>query len=319
MVAFFQSVLAIAQPSERARSVGVLMGIAESDPDAPRRVIALRQGLQELGWTEGKNLRIFYRWTAEPELVPVLAKELVAQQPDVIVASSSFVLAMLLRETRTAPIVFVTAADPVGDGFVTSLARPGGNAAGYTNNLASMGGKWLELLREIAPGVTRVGVMFNRTTAPGGGTYFLEPTERAAKLAGVHSFAAPLSDPVDVESVFSSLASEPGGGLIVMPDNFTTIHRRLITAKATEYHIPVIYPFRYFAVDGGLLSYGADLIDLYRRTGSLIDRILKGAKPAELPIQSPAKFELVINLNTARQLGVTVNKLMLGRADEVIE
>jgi putative ABC transport system substrate-binding protein len=202
---------------------------------------------------------------------------------------------------------------------VPSLARPGGNATGFTNNLASMGGKWLELLREIAPGVTRVGVMFNRTTAPSSGTYFLGPTERAAKLAGVQSLAMPLSDPADIESVFSSLASEPGGGLIVIPDNYTTIHRRLITAKATEYHIPAIYPFRYFAVEGGLLSYGADLIDLYRRTGSLIDRILKGAKPAELPIQSPAKFELVINLNTARKLGLTVNKLMLGRADEVIE
>jgi putative ABC transport system substrate-binding protein len=295
------------------------MGIAESDPEGPRRVIALRQGLQELGWTEGKNLRIFYRWTADPELVPVLAKDVVAQQPDIMVASSSLVLATLLRETRTTPIIFVTASDPVGDGFVPSLARPGGNATGFTNNLASMGGKWLELLRELAPGVTRVGIMFNRTTAPSSGTYFLEPTERAAKLAGVHSFATPLSDSTDVESVFSSIASEPGGGLMVIPDNYTTIHRQLITAKAIQYQIPAIYPFRYFAVEGGLLSYGADLIDLYRRTGSLIDRILKGAKPAELPIQSPARFELVINLNTARKLGVTVNKLMLGRADEVIE
>src|SRR4051794_33819880 len=254
MVAFFQPVLALAQPSERARSVGVLMGIAESDPDAPRRVIALRQGLQELGWTEGKNLRIFYRWTADPQLVPVLAKEVVAQQPDIVVASSSLVLATLLRETRTTPIIFVTASDPVGDGFVPSLARPGGNATGFTNNLASMGGKWLELLREIAPGVTRVGIMFNRTTAPSSGTYFLEPTERAAKMAGVQSLAMPLRDPADVESIFSSLAGVPGAGLIVIPDNYTTIHRRLITAKATQYHIPTIYPFRYFAVEGGLLS-----------------------------------------------------------------
>src|SRR3954468_4757246 len=159
-VAVLQSVLALAQPSERVRTVGVLIGIAESDPDAPRRIIALRQGLQELGWNEGANVRVFYRWTADLDLIPLLAKEVVAQQPDVIVASSSVVLAMLLRETRTTPIIFVTAADPLGDGFVPSLARPGGNATGFTNNLASMGGKWLELLREIAPHVTRVGVMF---------------------------------------------------------------------------------------------------------------------------------------------------------------
>jgi len=318
-MAVFQPVLALGQPSERVRSVGVLIGIAENDPDAPRRVIALRQGLQELGWIEGQNIRIVYRWTAEPDLIGVFAKELVAQQPDVLIASSSLVVAALLQETRTAPVVFVTAADPVGDGFVASLARPGGNATGFTNNLASMGGKWLELLKEIAPGVTRVAVMFNRRTAPGSGTYFLAPIEAAANLVAVRSLASPVSDPAQIESAFASLATEPGGGLIVMPDNFTTIHRGLIIAKASQYQVPGIYPSRYFAAEGGLMSYGADLIDSYQRTASYIDRILKGAQPAELPVQSPAKVELIINLKTARKLGLPENRLLLARADEVIE
>jgi len=318
-MAVFQPVLALAQPSERVRSIGVLIGIAENDPDAPHRVIALRQGLQELGWIEGQNIRIVYRWTAEPDLIGVFAKELVAQQPDVLIASSSLVVAALLQETRTAPVVFVTAADPVGDGFVASLARPGGNATGFTNNLASMGGKWLELLKEIAPGVTRVAVMFNRRTAPGSGTYFLAPIEAAANLVAVRSLASPVSDPAQIESAFASLATEPGGGLIVMPDNFTTTERKLIIAKASQYQIPGIYPSRYFAAEGGLMSYGADLIDSYQRTASYIDRILKGAQPAELPVQSPAKVELIINLKTARKLGLPENRLLLARADEVIE
>ena len=244
---------------------------------------------------------------------------MVVRQPDVIVASSSVVVAALLRETRTIPIVFVVAADPVGDGFVASLAWPGANATGFTNALASVGGKWLELLKEIAPTVTRVAVMFNQKTAPNGGAYFLAPIEAAANQAAIKSQAVAVSGPADIEGAFASLASEPGGGLIVMPDNFTTIHRRLILAQAAQYRIPAIYPFRYFAPEGGLMSYGADLIDLYWRSPSYVDRLLKGAKPAELPVQRPARVELIINLNTARKLGLAVHRLLLARADEVIE
>ena len=236
-----------------------------------------------------------------------------------LIASSSVVTAALLRETRSVPIVFATASDPVGDGLVASLARPGGNATGFTNSLDTMGGKWLELLKEIAPDVTRVAVMFNRKTAPRGGDYYLAPIESIANAAAVKTLATPVSDPTQIEDVFASLASKPGGAMIVMPDSFTTNNRKLIVEFAAKYRIPTIYPFRHFALEGGLMAYGADLIELYRRTPTYVDRILKGGKPADLPVQPPPKFELVINLNTARSLGLTAHRLLLARADEVIE
>jgi putative tryptophan/tyrosine transport system substrate-binding protein len=309
----------LGQQFEPLRNIGVLMGLAESDPEVPPRIAVFQQALQQLGWAEGRNIRIHYRWDVEPDRMRTVAKELVTLQPDVIVASSSLVVDALLRETRTTPIVFVTAADPVGDGFVTSLAQPIGNATGFTNNLSSIGGKWLELLKEIAPDIAHVAVLFNPETAPSGGSYFLPPLQAAAVSLAVRLNAAPARDPAEIEGILAALGREVGGGLVVMPDNFTSVHRGLIVSLATRYRVPAIYPSRYFATAGGLVSYGADLLDLYRRVASYVDRILKGARPADLPVQSPGKIELVINLKIAKALGLTVPRLMLARADEVIE
>jgi putative ABC transport system substrate-binding protein len=312
-------VAAFAQQIEQIRHVGVLIGLMESDPQAQDRVAAFQQGLDGLGWVERRNIQITYHWATEDQRIRSSAKELVGLRPDVIVASSSAIASALLRETRTMPIVFVTASDPIGDGFVTTLARPGGNATGFTNSIASMGGKWLELIKEVAPGVTWVAIMFNRDTAPTGGAYFLEGIDAAAASVGLRPLATPVREPTQIESVFRDIAREPGGSLIVMPDHFTTVHRSLIIAQATRYRLPAVYPFRYFATEGGLMSYGADLNDLYRRTATYVDRILRGTKPAELPVQAPAKFDLVINLRAARELGLTVSRILRARADEVIE
>jgi putative ABC transport system substrate-binding protein len=311
--------VAFAQQPDQVRSVGMLIGLAEGDPDVPRRIAVFQQELHELGWIENRNIKLTYRLASNPEQMRAFAKELIAAQPDVVVASSSVVVAILLRETRTIPIVFVSAADPVGDGFVASLARPGGNATGFTNNLASMGGKWLELLIEVAPGTARVAVMFNSETAPGKGAFFLRPIEAAAALRSTATHAMPVRDDAEIANAIAAFGRNPGGALIVMPDNFTSVHRAQIIASAAQHRVPAIYPFRYFTTGGGLMSYGADLVDLYRRTPAYVDRILRGAKPADLPVQAPAKVELVINLKAARSFGLTVPRIMLARADEVIE
>jgi ABC-type uncharacterized transport system substrate-binding protein len=311
--------MAIAQQSERMRVIGVLVGVAEDDSEIPHRIAGFQQGLRELGWNEGRNIRIHYRWAAEIDRMQTFAQELSALQPDVLVASSTAVVRALLRETRTTPIVFVAAADPVGDGFVASLARPGGNATGFTNSQSSMGGKWVELLKEIARDITHVAVMFNPDAAPSGGSYFLPSLHTAAASLAVRSLATPVRNPAEIESALASLGREPGGGVVVMPDNFTSVHRGLIVALAARYRVPAIYPFRYFATDRGLMSYGADLIDLYRRIPSYIDRILKGAKPSDLPVQAPAQIQLVINLTVAKSLDLTVPRILLARADKVIE
>ncbi len=309
----------LGQSLESVRNIGVLMGLAESDPEVAPRVAIFKQALQELGWTEGSNVRIHYRWAVDADRMRTVAKELVALQPGVIVASSGFVVDALLRETRTTPIVFVSAADPVGDGFVTSLGRPGGNATGFANNLASIGGKWIELLKEIAPATINIAVMFDPETAAGGGSFFLRPLEAVAPILAVTLNPTPVRDPGQIESVLAGLGREPGGGLVVMPDNFTFVHRAFIVELAARHRVPAIYPSRNFATGGGLISYGADLPELYRRVASYVDRILKGAKPADLPVQSPDKIELVINLSVARALGLTVPRIMLARAHEVIE
>ena len=311
--------MVLGQPLGSVRIVAVLMGLAENDPEVSPRVAILKQALQELGWTEGSNIRIHYRWAVDADRMRAAAKELIALQPDVIVASSSFAVDALLRETRVTPIVFVSAADPVGDGFVTSLGRPGGNATGFANNLASIGGKWMELLKEIAPATINIAVMFDPETAAGGGSFFLGPLEAVAPILAVTLTPTPVRDPGQIESVLAGLGREPGGGLVVMPDNFTSIHRALIVELAARHRVPAIYPSRNFSTGGGLMSYGADLLDLYRRVPSYVDRILKGAKPADLPVQSADKIELVINLNAAKTLGLTVPRIMLARADEVIE
>jgi putative ABC transport system substrate-binding protein len=309
-----------AQQSERMRRIGVLMGaFAESDREGQTFVAAFREGLQKSGWTEGRNIRIDTRWVAgETEGMQRLAKELVALQPDLIVSANTPTTAALLQQTRTIPIIFVNVADPVGSGFVASLSRPGGNITGFITMEPTMGGKWLELLKEIAPPVTRVALLFNPATA----TYFdiyLKPFKAAALSFGVEAIAAPVHDSSDIESVLAAQVREPNGGLIVVPDVFLIAHRETITSLAARYRLPAVYPFRMFTDVGGLLSYGNELIDNYRRTASYVDRILKGEKPNELPVQIPVKFELVINLKTAKALGLEVPLFLQQRADEVIE
>jgi putative ABC transport system substrate-binding protein len=301
------------------RVIGVLIGLSERDSDIPARVSVFEQGLRELGWVEGRNLRIHYRFGADSARLRESTRELLSLQPELIVAGSTFVVSAILGETRTIPVVFVTASDPVGDGFVASLARPGGNATGFTNSVSSMSGKWLELLREIAPGIERVAIMFNPASAPSRGSYFLRPFETAAASIAIKPLPLSMHSAADIEPALAALGREPGGGLIAIPETFTVVNRGLIIAQAAKQRVPAIYPVRRFAADGGLIAYGADLLDLYRRTPSYVDRILKGAKPAELPVQSPAKFDLVINLKTAKALGLAVSPLMIARADEVIE
>ena len=295
------------------------MGFAESDREGQAFVAAFREGLQKLGWTEGRNIRIDYRWTAlDRELIQQFAKELVALQPDLILTQSTPATAELLQQTRTIPIVFGLLADPIGSGFVASFPQPGGNVTGFVTMQPTMAGKWLELLKEIAPRVARVAMLFNPATAPYA-EYWLNPFKAAAASFAVQAIVAPVHDTPELESVVAAQAHEPNGGLIVMPDTFTTEHRSEITSLAARYHLPAVYPYRVFAEFGGLLSYGDDLTDNFRRAASYVDRILKGEKPSELPVQAPVKFELVINLKAAKALGLTVPPTLLSRADEVLE
>jgi putative ABC transport system substrate-binding protein len=245
-------------------------------------------------------------------------KELVALQPDLILSAATPTTAALLQQTRTIPIVFATVSDPVGSGFVASFPRPGGNVTGFTTIEPTMAGKWLELLKEIAPRVAKIAFLFNPATAPYA-VYYLNPFNAAARSFAVEAIAAPVRDTSELESVVAALAREPNGGLVVMTDTFTSVHRVEITALAARYRLPTVYPYRFFAELGGLLSYGVDLTDNYRRAASYVDRILKGAKPGDLPVQAPVKFELVINLKTAKALGLDVPAQLQQRADEVIE
>jgi putative ABC transport system substrate-binding protein len=311
---------AVAQPADRMPRIGVLMANAETDPEGQLRVSTFREGLHDLGWVEGRTVRIDYRWAADDvERARIYAAELVDLKPDVILASSTPSLVAVKGATEIIPIVFVQVSDPAGLGFVASLARPGGNATGFTNFEPAMGGKWLGLLKEISPQLARVALIFNPVTAPGAGSYYLRALEVVAPSFGVELVAAKVHDAAEVEAAVASFAREANGGLIAMPDTFTVVHRDVIIAQAGHYRLPAIYPFRYFAVDGGLISYGSDTADLYRRAPAYVDRILKGATPAELPVQAPTKFELVINLKTANTLGLTIPPTLLARADEVIE
>jgi len=308
--------MAVGQEAPRLRNIGVLMGLAEGDAEVPRRLAILRQALHELGWTEGQNIRIQYRAAIEVDQMRALAKELVALRPDVIVAGSTVVAKALLQETRTIPIVFATASDPVGDGLVTSLAQPSGNATGLTCNLSSLGSKWLELLREIAPDTAHFTAVYNPGSAPAGGAYFLPPLATAAASLSIGLDAAPVHKLSDIESTFAS--SNPTDGIVVLPDQFTAAHREYMVALAARHRAPAIYPFRSSVEAGGLMSYGIDVLDLYQRLPSYVDRILRGASVADLPVQSPAKVELVINLGAATALGLTVPRILLARADKVI-
>jgi ABC-type uncharacterized transport system substrate-binding protein len=309
-----------AQQPERMRRIGVLIPFAESDAEAQAQVTAFREGLQQLGWTASGNVQFEYRWAAgEVGQIRTFAKELVELQPDVVLARTTPVTAALLSETRTIPITFVVVSDPVGDGFVASLSRPGGNVTGFTNVEETLGGKWLELLKGIAPGVARVAVMFNPKTSPGGGSYYMRLIKDAAESIAVKMIATPVQNAAEIERAIDAFTREPNGSLLVLPDVTTAVHRELIVALAVRHRLPAVYSNRYFVASGGLVSYGVDIVDLYRRAASYVDRILKGAKPSDLPVQAPTKFELVVNLKAAKAIGLTIPESFLLRADEVID
>ena len=306
--------------ADRTRSIGLLMSASETDKGYQSLLATFRDELKKLGWEESRNIRIDYRWKAvDEESRPRLAKELIALRPDLMLAQSTTTTAALLQQTSTIPIIFFSVGDPIGEGFVTSLARPGRNVTGFINMEASMSGKWLELLKEVKPSIKRVAILFNPATAPRGGSFYMDPFNAAVQVLGLEMIAAPVRDTSEIGSVIAAQARKPNSGLVVMSDVFPLVHRAQITELAARYRLPAVYPYRQFAEVGGLLSYGNDLRDNYRRAAMYTDRILRGDQPSELPIQLPVKFELVINLKAAKALGLKMPPTLLGRADEVIE
>ena len=301
------------------RRIGVLMSLVENDPEGQARVRAFLNGLQQLGWADGRNVRVDIRWTAgNPADADKYAAELVALTPDVIFASASRNVAALQRVTRRVPIVFANVVDPLGAGFVASLARPGGNTTGFSAFEYSLSGKWLELLKEIAPNLTRVAVLRDPSLAAGIGQFAVIQALAPPSL-GVELIPIDAQDPSEVERAITAFAHERNGGLIVTGSQIAVAHQKLIIALALQHRLPNVYGFRYYPANGGLASYGPDAIDVHKRAAAYVDRILKEEKPADLPVQAPTKYELVINLKTAKALGITVPQTVLGRADEVIE
>jgi putative ABC transport system substrate-binding protein len=311
--------IAHAQRGERVRRVGVLHTIAQTDGDAQPRVAALEQTLQKLGWTVGANLDLEYRWAAgDPNRVRQYARELIDWDADIIVGVTTAAMLQLTRETQTLPLIFIQVPDPVVLGFVNSLSHPGTNVTGFTNFEFAMGGKWLEILKEITPRISSVALLHNPQTDPQS-KYYMEAIEAAAPSFAITAVRTPVRDTNETETAMAEISRNRSVGLVTIANTFTTVHRKQIIRLANNFAIPSIYPFRYFATDDGLVSYGIDTVDLYRRAASYVDRILRGTKPAELPVQLPTKFELVINLKTAKALGLTVPPTLLARADEVIE
>ena len=308
-----------AQKSDKTRLIGVLISYPESDRTGRSEVAAFRGGLAKLGWTEGSTLRIELRWgNADPDRIRTLAKELIDLRPDVILSQSTIVTAALARETRTIPIVFVNVGDPIASGFAASLARPGGNITGFTVEAPAHGGKWVELLKEIAPRTVRMALLFNPASAVPL-QYFMPSIQAAASSLAIQISNAPVHAKDEIEGVVAAQARNPGGGLIAMPDTFNTTNREPIIALAARYGVPTIYYNRIFTESGGLMTYGPDYVEQFRQVPEYINRILKGEKPADLPIQAPTKFELVINLKTAKAMDLDMPPLLLGRADDVIE
>jgi putative tryptophan/tyrosine transport system substrate-binding protein len=307
-----------AQQGERMRRIGVLMGLAADDPEGQVRNAAFLQELQQSGWTVGRNVRIDYRWGADnTDRIRQSAAELVGLAPDVIVTSAGALVGALQQVSRAVPIVFVHTVDPVGSGFVNSLARPGGNATGFLAYEYSLSGKWLELLKQIAPSVTRAAVLRD-TVSPAGNAQF-GAIQAVAPSLGVDVSPVNMRDAGEIERAVAAFARSVNDGLIVTGAPSATVHRNLIVTLAARHKLPAVYFQRYFAAEGGLISYGPDFIDQYRRAAGYVDRILKGEKPADLPVQAPTKYELVINLATAKALGLDVPPMLLARADEVIE
>jgi len=307
-----------AQQGERMRRIGVLM-VSADDPEGQARVTALKQGLQDLGWTDGRNIQIETRFGgADAGRIRVQAAELVALAPDVLVGQGTPVVRALRQATSSIPIVVAAVNDPVEQGFVSSLAHPGGNITGFTLINFQMVGKWLQMLKEAAPGVSRAALMFNPDTAS---SYYanLRSFEAEPRSIAVEVTAAPVRDTAEVEGAIAKLGREPGGGLIVAPDPFTLVHNQLFIRLAQQHRLPAVYAYRTCVAQGALMSYGPDPYDNFRRSASYVDRILKGAKPADLPVQQPTKFELAINLKTAKALGLQIPDKLLALADEVIE
>jgi putative ABC transport system substrate-binding protein len=308
-----------AQHGDRVRHIGVLTGFSENDREAQRRVTAFLGRLRELGWTDGRNVRIDYRWGAgDASRIRAYAAELVRLAPDVILVNSSSVLRPLQQESSSIPIVFVQVGDPVVSGFVASLAHPGGNITGFTPTEASMGGKLLEVLKEVAPGTNVVTIILSSTPAPGNAA-MSRAAEAVAPALGVRLTMSQVRDGTEIERAVQDFAQQLNGGLVVLADPVTNLHRKLIISLAVQHRLPAVYSYRYFVTDGGLISYGIDPADPYRQAASYIHRILMGEKPADLPVQQPTKFELVINLKTAKTIDLTVPPMLLGRADEAIE
>jgi putative ABC transport system substrate-binding protein len=303
-----------AQQGERVRRVGVLYG-PEDDPQVKAQLVAFQHGLETLGWSEGRNVQVEYRFaSASIDRTQVLASELITWQPDVIFVDSTRYTAALQQQTRTIPIVFNGVADPIGSGFIASLARPGGNLTGLVLYEASVAGKWLAMLKEIAPHLTRVALVYNPRN-----TLHLRTAEALAPSLAIEPVPSPVENAADIDQAIGSFGRLPSGGLMLTPDLTTFVHRDLIVALATRYRLPAVYPRREWVMDGGLMSYGTDRIDTYRQAASYVDRILRGAKPADLPVQAPVKYETLLNLKTAKALGLTVSQSLLVAADEVIE
>jgi len=311
-------VAARAQQGERMRRIGVLVGTVETDPESQARIAAFNRGLQALGWMAGRNVHIDYRFgAADPDLIKKYAAELVGMAPDVILANSPQVLRALSQQTSTIPIVFALIVDPIGEGFIKSLAQPGGNITGFTSFEYPLSGKWLEVLKEIAPGVRQVVAVNHAGNVTGTG--YLHALENAASAAGVQLIAAHVRDATEMERAIATMARRSNSGLVMLPSPLGQVNREMVVRLAAEHRLPAIYPFRYYVASGGLMSYGIDTVEVFLRSASYVDRILRGEKPAGLPVQQPTKFDLVLNLKAAKALGLDVPWILQQRADEVIE
>jgi putative ABC transport system substrate-binding protein len=312
--------VARAQQGEVMRRIGVLIQVGDNDTEAQARIKVFQEALHQLGWSNGHNMRFDIRWAdGKDDRARKFAKELAELRPDVIVGQGTVSARALQQATKTIPIVFVPVTNPVGAGFVTSLANPGGNITGFSMYEPDMGTKWLGILKEIAPSITRVGIMFNPDTAPGRGVFFERAIETVAPSLSLKPFAIPVRDGPEIERAIAAVAQDSKTGLLVPPDATTYVHSELIVRSTVEHRVPAIYSQRSFVAAGGLICYGVDTVELFRQTASYVDRILRGAKPNDLPVQAPTKFELIINAKTAKTLGITVPLSLLARADEVIE